>query len=84
VILLVAGLDIRVLSEEGQMLRHLSLDPSRDNQSQERPEVSTMSRDMTTCRRQDSYQKGTRTTCGFARCVGHLGRVELPKSPRAC
>jgi hypothetical protein len=54
VILLVAGLDIRVLSEEGQMLRHLSLDPSRDNQSQERPEVSTMSRDMTTCRRQDS------------------------------
>jgi hypothetical protein len=35
VTLLVAGLDIRVLSEEGQMLGHLSLDPSRDYQPQE-------------------------------------------------
>ncbi len=32
VILLVAGLDIRVLSQEGELLRELTLDPSRDYQ----------------------------------------------------
>ncbi len=32
VIVLVANLDIRVLSEEGELLRHLTLDPSRDYQ----------------------------------------------------
>jgi len=34
VILLVAGRDIRVLSSDGQLLRHLTLDPSRDYQPQ--------------------------------------------------
>jgi transposase InsO family protein len=33
VIMLVAGLDVRILSEDGQMLRHLTLDPSRDYQA---------------------------------------------------
>ena len=32
VILLVDGLDVRVLSEDGQLLRHLTLDPTRDYQ----------------------------------------------------
>jgi len=32
VIILVADLDIRVLSEEGELLRHLTLDPTRDYQ----------------------------------------------------
>ena len=30
VIMLVAGLDIRVLTQDGELLRHLTLDPSRD------------------------------------------------------
>jgi transposase InsO family protein len=34
VILLVDGLDVRVLSEDGELLRHLTLDPSRDYQPQ--------------------------------------------------
>ncbi len=34
VILLVAGLDVRVVSEDGELLRHLTLDPSRDYQPQ--------------------------------------------------
>ena len=32
VVLLVAGLDVRVLSEDGSLLRHLTLDPSRNYQ----------------------------------------------------
>ena len=32
VIVLVADLDVRVLSEEGELLRHLTLDPERDYQ----------------------------------------------------
>ncbi len=42
VIMLVADLDVRVITEEGEMLRHLTLDPSRDYQAIEKPEVSTM------------------------------------------
>ena len=34
VILLVKDLDIRVLSLDGELLRHLTLDPSRDYQPQ--------------------------------------------------
>ncbi len=34
VILLIDGLDVRVLSQAGEMLRHLTLDPSRDYQPQ--------------------------------------------------
>jgi transposase InsO family protein len=34
VILLVDGLDVRVVSEDGELLRHLTLDPSRDYQPQ--------------------------------------------------
>ncbi len=34
VILLVDGLDVRVLSSDGELLRHLTLDPSRDYQPQ--------------------------------------------------
>lgn len=35
VIMLVAGLDVRVLSSDGELLRRLTLDPSRDYQPQE-------------------------------------------------
>jgi transposase InsO family protein len=34
VIMLVDGLDVRVLSEDGELLRHLTLDPARDYQPQ--------------------------------------------------
>jgi hypothetical protein len=34
VILLVDGLDVRVLTQDGELLRHLTLDPSRDYQRQ--------------------------------------------------
>ena len=34
VIMLVKDLDVRVLSREGELLRHLTLDPSRDYQPQ--------------------------------------------------
>jgi hypothetical protein len=36
VILLVADLDVRVLSEDGELIRELTLDPTRDYQPQER------------------------------------------------
>jgi transposase InsO family protein len=36
VTLLVDGLDVRVISQEGELLRHLTLDPSRDYQPMER------------------------------------------------
>ena len=42
VIMLVAGLDIRVLTEDGELLRQLTLDPSRDYQ----PSGTTMTRDI--------------------------------------
>jgi hypothetical protein len=32
--MLVDGLDVRVVSEDGELLRHLTLDPSRDYQPQ--------------------------------------------------
>ena len=35
VVMLVAGLDVRVLDEEGELLRHLTLDPTRDYQRQD-------------------------------------------------
>jgi hypothetical protein len=34
VIMLVDGLEVRVLTQEGELLRHLTLDPSRDYQRQ--------------------------------------------------
>jgi hypothetical protein len=34
VILLVDGLDVRVVSQDGELLRHLTLDPGRDYQPQ--------------------------------------------------
>jgi transposase InsO family protein len=34
VVMLVNGLDVRVVSEDGELLRHLTLDPSRDYQPQ--------------------------------------------------
>jgi transposase InsO family protein len=34
VVMLVDGLDVRVVSEDGELLRHLTLDPSRDYQPQ--------------------------------------------------
>lgn len=43
VIMLVADLDVRILTDEGEMLRHLTLDPTRDYQAIGRPEVSTLS-----------------------------------------
>jgi transposase InsO family protein len=33
VIMLIAGLDVRVLAEDGELLRHLTLDPTRDYQA---------------------------------------------------
>ncbi len=30
--MLIDGLDVRVISEDGEMLRHLTLDPTRDYQ----------------------------------------------------
>jgi hypothetical protein len=35
VIMLVDGLDVRIVSEGGELLRHLTLDPTRDYQAQE-------------------------------------------------
>lgn len=43
VIMLVAGLDVRILTEEGEMLRHLTLDPTKNYQAIGGSEVSTMS-----------------------------------------
>ena len=43
VLLLVDGLDVRVISLDGELLRHLTLDPTRDYQPTGRPRVSTMS-----------------------------------------
>lgn len=35
VVMLVAHLDVRVLDEDGELLRHLTLDPTRDSQRQD-------------------------------------------------
>jgi hypothetical protein len=43
VLLLVDGLDVRVVSQDGEILRHLTLDPTRDYQPTGKPRVSTMS-----------------------------------------
>jgi len=43
VIMLVADLDVRILTEEGEVLRHLTLDPTKDYQSIGMSNVSTMS-----------------------------------------
>lgn len=43
VIMLVADLDVRILTEEGEVLRHLTLDPNRDYQATGTSNVSTMS-----------------------------------------
>lgn len=43
VIMLVADLDIRILTEEGEMLRHLTLDPTKNYQAIGAHNVSTMS-----------------------------------------
>ncbi|MDZ4654481.1 MAG: integrase core domain-containing protein [Coriobacteriia bacterium] len=43
VIMLVAGLDVRILTEEGEVLRHLTLDPTKNYQSIGESNVSTMS-----------------------------------------
>lgn len=43
VIMLVADLDVRILTEEGEMLRHLTLDPTKNYQAIGRADVSTLS-----------------------------------------
>lgn len=43
VIMLVADLDVRILTEEGEMLRHLTLDPTKNYQAIGNADVSTMS-----------------------------------------
>ncbi len=43
VIMLVADLDLRILMEEGEMLRHLTLDPTKNYQAIGRYDLSTMS-----------------------------------------
>ena len=35
VIMLIDGLDVRIVSEKGELLRHLTLDPTRDYQPRE-------------------------------------------------
>lgn len=37
IVLLVADQDIRVITSEGELLRHLTLDPIRDYQPQKQP-----------------------------------------------
>jgi hypothetical protein len=39
----IADLDVRILTEEGEMLRHLTLDPTTNYQSIGKSDVSTMS-----------------------------------------
>lgn len=41
--MLVAGLDVRILTDEGETLRHLTLDPTRIYQAIGNSNVSTMS-----------------------------------------
>jgi hypothetical protein len=41
--MVVRGLDVRVMSEDGQLIRALTLDPSRDYQPTGKPRASTMS-----------------------------------------
>jgi hypothetical protein len=41
--MLVADLDVRILTEEGEMLRHLTLDPTKNYQAIGNADVSTMS-----------------------------------------
>ncbi|MDO9108848.1 MAG: integrase core domain-containing protein [Coriobacteriia bacterium] len=43
VIMLIADLDVRILTEEGEVLRHLTLDPTKNYQAIGRADVSTMS-----------------------------------------
>lgn len=43
VIMLVADLDVRILMDEGEMLRHLTLDPTKNYQAIGNANVSTMS-----------------------------------------
>ena len=43
VIMLVADLDVRILTEEGQVLRHLTLDPTKNYQSIAKSNAPTMS-----------------------------------------
>jgi hypothetical protein len=43
VVMLIADRDIRILSPDGELLRHLDLDPTRDYQPQTRGWISTMS-----------------------------------------
>jgi transposase InsO family protein len=46
VIMLVAGLDIRVLTDDGELLRRLTLDPTRDYQPSGNGDFATMPRDI--------------------------------------
>jgi len=41
--MLVAGLDVRILTDEGEMLRHLTLDPAKNYQAIGNADVSAMS-----------------------------------------
>ncbi|MEN6429264.1 MAG: hypothetical protein ABFC80_00245 [Coriobacteriales bacterium] len=41
--MLVADLDVRILTEEGEVLRHLTLDPTKNHQAIKSQNVSTMS-----------------------------------------
>ena len=42
VVILVAGLDVRVLDTEGELLRHLRLDPTKDYQPSGKPRRATV------------------------------------------
>ena len=41
--MLISGLEIRVLAEDGELVGHLTLDPTRDYQPTGKPRVSAMS-----------------------------------------
>lgn len=43
VLMLVDGVDVRILTEEGEMLRHLTLDPTKIYEAIRNSDVSTMS-----------------------------------------
>ena len=42
VVMLIADRDIRIVSPDGELLRHLTLDPTRDYQPQTNGWISTM------------------------------------------
>jgi len=68
-VLLVADLDIRILTEDGEILRQLTLDPTRDYQRQQPPQRGTMSRDICARCRATSQGVGERSRTSTPVCL---------------